>query len=222
MVKYPHYARMIKPSVSSPQEFRRLKTRAALLRAGADLLAQRPIDAIPVNDIVAAAGVAKGSFFNHFQDKDAFAAAIAADIRREVETRVAAANAHTSDAAMRMARANCVFVQFALCDSKRAKIMLRGFDWATATDHPLNRGLQADIAAGVASGRFGERAAGSGALYIIGLCRILMASVANDHMTMVEARRLTREMLLLALTGLGVEEAEARGMVAAAIGEIID
>jgi len=205
----------------SPQEPRRLKTRAALLQAGADLLARRPIDAIPVNDIVDAAGVAKGSFFNHFEDKDAFAAAIAADIRRQVETRVTAANAQVSDAAVRMARANCVFVQFALAEPKRAKIMVRGSDWAVATDHPLNRGLQADIAAGVASGRFGARAAGSGALYIIGLCMMMMACVVRDRLPLDAARRLASEMLLLALAGLGVAAADAGAIVANAAEEII-
>jgi AcrR family transcriptional regulator len=223
---------MIKPSTSaasaratetipSPQEPRRLKTRAALLRAGADLLARRPIDAIPVNDIVSAAGVAKGSFFNHFEDKDAFAAAIAAEIRLEVEDRVTAANARVSDAAVRMARANCVFVQFALAEPTRARIMVRGHEWATAADHPLNRGLHADIADGVASGRFGERAVLSGALYIIGLCLMMMASVVHDRLSPEPARRLASEMLLLALTGLGVDEAESRTIIAGATEEII-
>jgi AcrR family transcriptional regulator len=205
----------------SPQEPRRLKTRAALLRAGADLLAGRPIDAIPVNDIVEAAGVAKGSFFNHFRDKDAFAAAIAADIRREVEERVGAANAQVGDAAARMARANCVFVQFALAEPTRAKIMVRGLEWATAADHALNQGLRGDIAAGVGSGRFAERAAGSGALYIIGLCTMMMATVVHERLTPQPARRLASDMLLLALTGLGVGEGEARSIIASATREII-
>ena len=55
---------------ASRQEPRRLRTRAALLASGAELLGQRPIDAIAINEIVEHAGVAKGSFFNHFADKD--------------------------------------------------------------------------------------------------------------------------------------------------------
>ena len=47
---------------------RAARTRAALLAAGFDLLVERPIDAIPIDDVVARAGVAKGSFFNHFAD----------------------------------------------------------------------------------------------------------------------------------------------------------
>ena len=43
-------------------------TRAALVAAGFDLLVERPIDAIPIDEVVKRAGVAKGSFFNHFRD----------------------------------------------------------------------------------------------------------------------------------------------------------
>src|SRR5437879_4979216 len=53
---YPKTNSMSKPK-KNPQEPRRLKTRAALMLAGAELLAERPIDAIPVNDIVDAAQV---------------------------------------------------------------------------------------------------------------------------------------------------------------------
>ena len=60
---------------------RAARTRAALLDAGLDLLADRPIDAIAIDELVAAAGVAKGSFFNHFGDKYGFANAIAEAIR---------------------------------------------------------------------------------------------------------------------------------------------
>ena len=45
---------------------RAARTRAALIAAGFDLLVERSIDAIPIDDLVAKAGVAKGSFFNHF------------------------------------------------------------------------------------------------------------------------------------------------------------
>ena len=69
---------------------RRNRTREALLAAGAALLAERPIDALAIDDIVQAAGVAKGSFYNHFVDKAALANAIGEAIRDDIEARVAA------------------------------------------------------------------------------------------------------------------------------------
>ena len=52
---------------------RRARTRAALLKAGRTLLASRDVQGLSVDEIVAAADVAKGSFYNHFTDKDMFA-----------------------------------------------------------------------------------------------------------------------------------------------------
>jgi AcrR family transcriptional regulator len=206
---------------ASPQEPRRLKTRAALMRAGAELLAQRPIDAIAVNDIVDAAGVAKGSFFNHFEDKDAFAAAIAAEIRADVEARVTAANIGVLDPAVRVARAFSGFVHFAIGEPKRARIMLRGQQWATAGDHPLNRGVQADIAHGVATRRFRQPAAAAGVIYVAGLCQMVMMAVVNDRLGLSEARRLTADVLVLALAGLGVADTEAELLISEAIADVV-
>ena len=206
-------------SPASRQEPRRLRTRAALLQAGAELLSQRPVDAIAVNEIVEAAGVAKGSFFNHFADKDSFAAEIARDIRRDVETRVTAANAVVADPAARMARAICVFVQFALTEPKRARIMLRGQDWARSGGHPLNDGVRADIRRGVAEGRFAERAAEGGVLYVIGVCQTLVMATAAERRTVQDARRLTREMLSLTFAGLGARDAQ--GIIDSAAMDIV-
>lgn len=204
---------------ASRQEPRRLRTRAALLEAGAELLARKPIDAIAVNEIVEAAGVAKGSFFNHFEDKDGFAAAIAREIRQDVETRVSAVNAAITDPAERVARAICVFVQFALAEPKRARIMLRGQDWADGSGHPLNDGVRSDIARGVAEGRFADRAAASGVLYLIGVCQTLVMATASDPRGVQDARKLTREMLGLTFAGLGV--VDAGGIVDQAVTDIV-
>jgi AcrR family transcriptional regulator len=203
---------------ASRQEHRRLKTRAALLDAGGELLAQRPIDAIAVNDIVDAAGVAKGSFFNHFQDKEAFAAAIAAEIRGDVESRVTAVNTGVADPAARMARAMCVFVQFALNEPKRARIMLRGHQWAADGEHPINAGLRADIDQGVATGRFTGRAEAAGVLYVIGLCQILMVAVVNGQ-DLAAAKRLAVDLLALTFAGLGLLHADA--VISQAVDEIV-
>lgn len=193
----------------SPQDHRRQRTRAALLAAGEALLAARPIDAISVNDVVEAAGVAKGSFFNHFEDKAAFAEAIAAAIREEMEARVTAANEGVRDPALRVARGVCGFVQFALTEEKRARIMLRNHHGATAGEHPLNRGIARDIAMGLESGRFAARAGEGGVPFVIGACQILLMDVLTRRATPARARVAAAEMLTLVLEGLGAKNAAA-------------
>jgi TetR/AcrR family transcriptional regulator, transcriptional repressor for nem operon len=52
------------------------ETRSRLLRRGADLVNSRGFNATGVQEITAAAGVPKGSFYNYFDSKEAFAVEI--------------------------------------------------------------------------------------------------------------------------------------------------
>jgi TetR/AcrR family transcriptional regulator, transcriptional repressor for nem operon len=54
----------------------RPNTRNAILEAGTKLLIERGFNASSVQDITDAAGVPKGSFYNHFKSKEALAAEI--------------------------------------------------------------------------------------------------------------------------------------------------
>src|SRR5689334_12040141 len=49
------------------------ETRSRLLEKGGDLVNRRGFNGTGVQDITAAAGVPKGSFYNYFDSKDAFA-----------------------------------------------------------------------------------------------------------------------------------------------------
>lgn len=193
---------------------RAARTRAALLAAGFELLAERPIDAIAIDDIVARAGVAKGSFFNHFTDKQGFAVAIGATVRAEVEERVGAANAGVTDPALRLAGGMRVAAAFALDERKQAIVMLRGLELATGIDHDLNRGIRADIEALIAAGLARPEAARSGVRYWLGLCQIIQLNVIERRPNRADAARRLREMLVLGLTGLGVPEPRAQAVAA--------
>ncbi len=191
---------------------RAARTRAALLDAGFALLAERPIDAIAIDDIVVRAGVAKGSFFNHFTDKPGFAAAIAQQVRAALELRIGAANAGVDDPVMRLAGGMRVGIEFALEDRVRAIIMLRGMQETTSADHELNRGVRADLAGLVGAGLARAEAAGSGVRYWLGLCHMAMLNVLERGLDRAEAARRLRDMLVLGLCGLGVGEDQARAV----------
>lgn len=57
--------------MQKPVQKRTLKTRARLLAASAEVVARNGYEALRVEEVVQAAGVAKGTFFAHFHDKDA-------------------------------------------------------------------------------------------------------------------------------------------------------
>ena len=193
---------------------RAARTRAALIAAGFDLLVERSIDAIPVDDLVAKASVAKGSFFNHFTDKQAFAEAIATEVRLELEGRVARANAGVTDPVERIAGGMRVGAEFALRDPKRATVLLRSHGSSTARAHPLNRGLLEDVEAASDKGLLRPEAREAGVLYWLGLCQALMANLIERRMTKDEAERRISDMIMLGLTGLGVPEQASTSIAA--------
>jgi len=185
---------------------RAARTRAALIAAGFDLLVERSIDAIPIDDLVARAGVAKGSFFNHFTDKQAFAEAIAIEVRLELEDQVGRANAGVTDPVERLAGGMRVGAEFALRDPKRATVLLRSHGTSTARAHPLNRGLLEDIDAASYQGLLRSEAREAGVLYWLGLCQALMANLIERPMTRAEADHRISDMIVLGLSGLGITD----------------
>lgn len=199
------------PSSLSP---RAARTHAALVAAGFELLVERPIDAIAIDEVVARAGVAKGSFFNHFPDKQHFAAAIASEVRLELEALVTRANSAVTDPMKRIASGMRVAADFALNHPKRTAILLRSHASSTARDHPLNKGLVDDFKAAVGAGMVRPEAAGSGVLYWLGLCQILMANLVERRLDRPDAERRISEMIVLGLTGLGVKSATALKLAA--------
>jgi AcrR family transcriptional regulator len=183
---------------------RAARTRSALIAAGFDLLVERPIDAIPIDDVVAKAGVAKGSFFNHFVDKQAFAEAIATEVRLELEDHVTRANVNIVDPVARIAGGMRVCAEFAIKQPKRTTVLLRNAASSTARDHPLNKGLVDDFKAASANGAMKPEAQESGVLYWLGLCQVLMTNLVERPMTRTQADRRISNMITLGLSGLGV------------------
>lgn len=185
---------------------RAARTRAALISAGFELLVERPIDAIPIDDVVAKAGVAKGSFFNHFADKQAFAEAIATEVRLELEEQVTRANAGIADPVKRIAGGMRVGAEFALSNPKRTMVLLRSHASSTARDHPLNKGLVDDMKAACDNGALRPEAQESGVLYWLGLCQVLMTNLVERPLTRAQADRRISEMITLGLSGLGATQ----------------
>jgi AcrR family transcriptional regulator len=197
------------PRTPSP---RAARTRAALIAAGFELLAEKPIDAIPIDEVVARAGVAKGSFFNHFADKPAFASAIADEVRLDLEARIAAANAGLADPLARMAGGMRVGAAFALAEPKRTVVLLRSHASSTMRSHPLNQGLVEDMEAAIAAGLVRKEARASGVLYWLGLCQAMLANLIEERPGRAAARLALADMLVMGLTGLGADPARVEAI----------
>lgn len=203
---------------------RRVRTRAALLRAGRELFAARSVDAVSIDDIVAAAEVAKGSFYNHFADKDALAREVAAEVRRSVEALAAAVAAKVADPAERIALALCGFVRLALEDPLGAGVDLKLFRGARIPDFSENAGVRADIRAGLAAGQFGGISSEAAVLLAVGVVQIAVSRVLDPESPEPpdrgRAQTLCRDLATGLLRGLGLDHSTARAVAARAAADI--
>ena len=198
---------MVITGANSRLDRRRERTRGALLDAGEALFAARGADGVTIDEITGAADVAKGSFYNHFQDRDALAREIHRLVRQSVEDQVDAANTGVADPAARMARAGCVYAAFALAAPRRAGALLR-LQLGDARQDTLNRGVRADLEAGFATGRFRGIGLEAALLLIFGVGQASLARAVDAALPPVTAETLA-DLYGGLLRGLGVAPADA-------------
>lgn len=200
----------------APLSPRAARTRTALLDAGLDLLAERPIDAIAIDELVAAAGVAKGSFFNHFGDKYGFANAIGEAIRGDIEALIGALNKDERDPLARLCGGMTGAAAFALCERKRAAVLMRSARGMTLEDHVLNRGVIADLRDVAAAHRLVAAADRGGVLFWLGCCQALIGGLIEKRADAAGVAEMLSDMIALGLGGLGINAATADRFSAAA------
>ncbi|HEY1834000.1 MAG TPA: TetR/AcrR family transcriptional regulator [Solirubrobacteraceae bacterium] len=92
------------------------RTRAQLLDAGVAVAGQEGLAGLSVNRVVAEAGVAKGTFYVHFADREAFVDALHARFHERVEEALAKATAGTEPGAERLLKGIEVYLDVCLED----------------------------------------------------------------------------------------------------------
>ena len=101
-----------------------LETRAALLDAGLEVAEQHGLSGMSINRVVAAAGVAKGTFYVHFADRDAFLSALHQRFHGRVGAAVAAARDGLPPGRARLQRSFEAYFEACLRDSGVRALLL--------------------------------------------------------------------------------------------------
>lgn len=150
------FMRMISITLpSGPQGGKRDRTRAQLLAAAEQLFAEKGIEAASIQEMAARAGVANGTFYNHFRTKEAVLEAVATGLAIGLCERIDESARSIPDGAERMAIGNRRYIGLALEQPERARLMLA----VSAVASPelvgrVDRYMEADLRLGMAQGRF--------------------------------------------------------------------
>jgi len=111
---------------------KRARTRAQLVAAARALFARQAVEAVTVDDVVREAGVAKGTFYVHFEDLRALTAAVADELVAAIDDLLQPVRLTIDDPALRIAYGCSCFIDRALADPSWAGVAAR-MAAATAT-----------------------------------------------------------------------------------------
>ena len=129
------------PSTRPPK---RERTRRALIDAGLQVLADRG-DALTASDVVAAADVSNGTFYNHFADRQAFLDTLAHESLVAL-TRGSARDTQGSDPAWRFAVATTRVLETARREPLWGHAVLRLAELPAPPHEAIQAHLRADLA----------------------------------------------------------------------------
>lgn len=134
---------------------RKRETRARLLEAALGLMAEKGAEGVAINEITEAADVGFGSFYNHFESKEAIYAALVDWVFEEFADTLDRAAADLSDPAEVIS----VSVRHTLLRARREPVwgqfLIREGLSARALSHGLGQRLLRDVQKGASAGRFG-------------------------------------------------------------------
>lgn len=206
--------------LAAPRVDRRLaRTRAALMGAGQRLFGARNFDGVTIDDIVESADVAKGSFYNHFEDKQSLADAIVELVQSDCEREVSMINTDINDPATRMARAMVGLVRYSREHPDRYRAMVNLTKRADVAA-PINAGVRHDIEIGLASGQYHSITIEGGVLVAFGMIAYTIDYLSNTQVSK-SPQAITQEMAFMLLRALGVRSPKAKSVSQSVVAELL-
>lgn len=202
------------PSADAPTRGHKKKarTRSQLLSAAMRIIGRQG-EAFTVAEVAAEAGLAHGTFYNYFDDRDALIAAVVPEVLTGF-TMASAAAVADDDPATRFAVITALALHRAVVAPDQVRVLLRlDTVHGAIVDSPAVDQLRADITAGSATGRFVVDADAATLDVVVGAMifaarRIVDGAVGDDYSVDVVAQL---------LRSLGVPSAESASLAGRAI-----
>ncbi len=184
---------------------RREATRRSLMAAASALFASKGVESTRINEITEAADVGFGSFYNHFDSKDAIVQAVLAEVLAAQGSAIDTLAAGLDDPAEVVSVAHRYFVRLAGSDPDWAWLLIRLDVSHNVMLEALGPFARRDLARGIAAGRL--RVADKRiALFAAGGALLAVMRAVLDGQASRQAERRHAEGILR-LFGLSVEDA---------------
>jgi AcrR family transcriptional regulator len=186
---------------------KRERTRSHLIEAAYRVFAQKEMDAVTIDDIIAAAGVARGTFYNYFQTREEVLRAVAADLSDVMNQKIWAQSTEIYDPAERMAIAIRQFLHQAMRDATWGWAIVRIGLIAAPLSETIERGVMSDLEAGIRLNRFQVDNVPAAIDLILGTGLMAMRSILTGQTPPDYPEQIAK--LILKTLGVNDMEAEA-------------
>lgn len=130
------------------------RTRRALVESAMLVFAQRGADASVIDEVIALARVARGTFYNHFRGNDDLFDAVAAEVGNQLVALVDPRVLAEDDAAARVATGVRLVLAIAVAHPRLAAFLARSGPRAAGPGSVAAASVPRDVALGMAQGRF--------------------------------------------------------------------
>jgi AcrR family transcriptional regulator len=187
---------------------KRERTRASLVEAAYRVFARKEADAVTIDDIIAEAAVARGTFYNYFQTREDVLKAVAASLSDEMNQKIWAQSVEIDDPAERMAIAIRQFLHQSSADSTWGWFIVRIGLVAAPLSETIERGVLTDLEAGIRLNRFQVDSLQAAMDLILGTGLMAMRSILEGYTEPDHPEQIAK----IILKTLGVADAEAHAL----------
>jgi len=181
---------------------KRARTKAALIEAASKVFARLGPDAPTIDDFIAEAGVARGTFYNYFDTREELLIAVASQVSDDILERTRALRG-LPDPADRVACSIRTFVRLAAANPTWGWVIVRIALVAAPLGTSMRKYLAEDVRAGLASGRFQVASPQAAADVMLGAGLMGMRSVLRGEAGAGHAESVAHAVL----SALGVKDA---------------
>lgn len=195
------------PASTAPAEQgKRARTRQQLLDAAMGLMATRGLQEVSILELAQAAGVSNGTFYNHFDSREALLEAVALRMAEGLATDLRPLFSRTPDPAARVALATGRFMGKVLADADFGWALLRLIGTHHQMSSLISQYILTDLREGERLGRFRYASEAAALDLLLGTLLAGMRSVLEKRAGPAHFAHIAE----ITLCGLGMKAAEAR------------
>jgi AcrR family transcriptional regulator len=182
------------------------RTKARLVDAAIVVFARDGLETASVNEVAREAGVANGTFYLHFKDKDELTNVVAFKVASEIARELDESMVGIDDAVERISRGTREFIRIASARADWGWAFIRAFWSLDALRLEVSRYLRSDLERGVQQGAFTVEVDD----FLVGAVGTMVVSALFAHMSSDVGPEVGSKTAELQLRMLGVPPARAR------------